>query len=520
MTNEDRTLDMGPLHKPCRRSARLRRLLGRLLCAVALLTPPVFGHERSGNQSGTPVLTPFAAYVTALAPVAWWRLGEIAGEAFADSAGPHTGQAACLQAPTPGQSGAVAGDPDTAIAISAPLQQCIEVPSHRDLSLGKAHDRCTRNVPAGMTWGTAAAGGVWQPSFTVSGSYYACDGSVALIDQTTTAATWGQTLAVERSDVDVQLTGAWDQGAIAAQIAPLGLVARYQDSDNYLRAELVERVGGDLVLRLVRTAGGQSQLLASTGVIGSYAPGAWWHLRFQLEGASLRARAWPADAVQPAAWQLDIDDAGLTAAGRVGVRSSNSGSGSRPTVSIASFRAQSVGMSVHVCVRPDLLVFPGQQDNYVHWFGKGQPGQHEWVFRFYSQNSSRPNRFSAYIFNLQGGLGAGAYVQEAVQVGVWQCLVAVFDPGDNLDLGAGVTLYKNGTRRQGPPSIGTFYSHPDYLVAPAHGAAPLRIGTRDSGSYLTGGIDEVQIYDRRLTAAEVAELYRRTLDQILSNGFE
>jgi hypothetical protein len=42
---------------------------------------------------------------------------------------------------------------------------------------------------------------------------------------------------------------------------------------------------------------------------------------------------------------------------------------------------------------------------------------------------------------------------------------------------------------------------------PAHGTAPLRFGTRDGGSFLTGGLDDVAIYPRVLTPAEVLENY-------------
>jgi hypothetical protein len=42
------------------------------------------------------------------------------------------------------------------------------------------------------------------------------------------------------------------------------------------------------------------------------------------------------------------------------------------------------------------------------------------------------------------------------------------------------------------------------------GTAPVRLGTRDLRSFLTGGLDEVAIYPRRFTAAEVQENYRRS----------
>jgi hypothetical protein len=56
------------------------------------------------------------------------------------------------------------------------------------------------------------------------------------------------------------------------------------------------------------------------------------------------------------------------------------------------------GLTVEVWMRPDALVFSGETDNpYVHWLGKGMSGIEEWGLRFYSQDTTRPNRISAYI---------------------------------------------------------------------------------------------------------------------------
>ena len=49
--------------------------------------------------------------------------------------------------------------------------------------------------------------------------------------------------------------------------------------------------------------------------------------------------------------------------------------------------------------------------------------------------------------------------------------------------------------------------NPRWKIKPAHGDAPLRLGTRDLKSFLTGAIDEVAVYPRVLTAKEVRENY-------------
>jgi Concanavalin A-like lectin/glucanases superfamily len=169
------------------------------------------------------------------------------------------------------------------------------------------------------------------------------------------------------------------------------------------------------------------------------------------------------------------------------------------------FSVTAAGLTVEAWVRPDRLNFTGQtSENYVHWLGKGEAGRFEWGFRFYPKSSpDRPNRISAYCWNPDGNLGAGAYFQETVTPGQWIHVVAVYQPPGK---GAGVQIFRNGVFKKGPPDSGTLYS--TYTVTPTPGTAPLRLGTRDVGSFLTGGLDEVAIYPRCLTAAEIQANYR------------
>jgi hypothetical protein len=167
------------------------------------------------------------------------------------------------------------------------------------------------------------------------------------------------------------------------------------------------------------------------------------------------------------------------------------------------------GLTVEVWVRPDVLEFDGETDDpHIHWLGKGEPQRQEWALRLYSRASKdRPNRISAYLFNPGGGVGAGAYFQDRLTAGEWLHVVACFDPGDADTKGAGVHIYKNGELRLGPPKPGTLYNNARWQIRPAHGVAPLRLGTRDRKSFLTGALDEVAVYPRVLTAAEVLENY-------------
>jgi hypothetical protein len=170
------------------------------------------------------------------------------------------------------------------------------------------------------------------------------------------------------------------------------------------------------------------------------------------------------------------------------------------------------GLTVEAWFRPDTLTFEGQTDqHYVHWLGKGQSGAFEWGFRFYSKDSPRPNRASAYIWNptSQPGIpneGAGAYFEDDLEPGVWIHVVACYDPGDASNSNAGVRIYKNGVLRGSPAtSPGALYA--TFNIHPAHGTAPVRLGTRDKGSFLAGGLDDVAIYPRVLSGPEVLDNY-------------
>ena len=159
-------------------------------------------------------------------------------------------------------------------------------------------------------------------------------------------------------------------------------------------------------------------------------------------------------------------------------------------VEVASSRALSVrpggALTLEAWIRPDVADFThDESDGYVHWAGKGEAGQHEYVCRMYSRHNTagRPNRISAYAFNPAGGLGSGAYFQDAVTPGEWIHVVFVLQtrtrPGT-------IQIYKNGVLRQ-TTSLAQFN------VTPRAGNAPLRLGTRDFGSFFQGGMGKVAV---------------------------
>lgn len=160
-------------------------------------------------------------------------------------------------------------------------------------------------------------------------------------------------------------------------------------------------------------------------------------------------------------------------------------------------------LTISVWVSPKVLTFRNAEDaGYVHWMGKGVPQQHEWVFRMYNKEltdaqENRPNRMSAYAFNLKGGLGSGSYVQEELTDGEWIHIVARYDIASNT-----ITLFKNGVQKDQDALYDETYG-----VQVENGTAPVRLGTRSLWSFFEGSIDDLRFYSRALADSEIVALY-------------
>jgi hypothetical protein len=137
----------------------------------------------------------------------------------------------------------------------------------------------------------------------------------------------------------------------------------------------------------------------------------------------------------------------------------------------------------------------GLRKNYVNYLGKATPENYEWEFRQYnsSNQQDRSNRLSFYVFNPEGGIGVGGYVQENITEGEWIFIAGVLE-GDKIK------IYKNGELKN------TQYFSDDEIRT-RHTKSDLYIGTADKGAYFKGAIDELRIYDRALSSSEIKMVY-------------
>jgi len=164
-------------------------------------------------------------------------------------------------------------------------------------------------------------------------------------------------------------------------------------------------------------------------------------------------------------------------------------------------------LTIEAWIRPDVLTFPVfQSTGYVHWAGKGTVGNHEWVCRMYNftttDTPSRPNRISGYCFNLAGSQGVGAYFQDTVVAGQWiHFAVTINSCNTSLTYPTGyTTIFKNSVQRD-------TQSLSSLSIVPSRSTAPVRIGTRDLGSYFQGAIGCFAIYNYELTSAQLLTHY-------------
>src|SRR5690606_21320442 len=157
-------------------------------------------------------------------------------------------------------------------------------------------------------------------------------------------------------------------------------------------------------------------------------------------------------------------------------------------------------LTIEAWMSPGVLDYDKVEEgkDYIHWMGKGTPGQHSWAARIYNKDSfreNRPQRISGYVFNLEGGLGAGSYFQDVIAVGTWVHFVLVINTTQkSTNYPTGYTkIYRDGKQRDQDALDG-------YNIIPGNGTAPTRIGTRDLGSFFKGSIAKVAIYNYELTA--------------------
>jgi len=158
--------------------------------------------------------------------------------------------------------------------------------------------------------------------------------------------------------------------------------------------------------------------------------------------------------------------------------------------------------------------FPGQgaEDEYINFFQKKdyQGGNHlEWEFRMENETGNdtdlRPCRVSFYIFNITGGEGAGAYIQNNDSINRctsmnnrWNHYVGGFDGNNSF-------IYINGIKN----NIQSGSALSAYGLILQNTNTDILIG-RDADSrspWLNASMDNIQIFNNALDNGKIKQIY-------------
>jgi hypothetical protein len=211
-------------------------------------------------------------------------------------------------------------------------------------------------------WGTADTGQAWTP-VQVSGSAtdFAVSGGLGQHIHSTKNILRHTLIPAPSADVDLITDWAMDKTALTDSNY-MFLFGRYTDTTHMYFAR-VQVVGGTQAMNLtIRKRNGAETQVGGSVALGTFAVNTFYTTRFQISGSTLRAKSWLRSAAEPAAWQLEVTDTDLTAAGSIGFRSlvgSNSTQVLPVTISADNFKELgtqrfTVTRSVNGVVKPQV----------------------------------------------------------------------------------------------------------------------------------------------------------------------
>lgn len=228
-------------------------------------------------------------------------------------------------------------DPDTAYEWRAVAQDAtdsttsptwtVRTPASNDY----VDDTFTRNVTNG--WGAPDAGHAWQLNSSVTS--FSVDGSVGKVTVPAGSGRGGSVTSVSATDMRVSTDLSLAQTGTGSGTY-VSLMARANGSTSY-RSKL-RYLGSALSLTVGRVVNGSETTFVTASVAGVTAtPGLPLRFKLETEGTSptsVRAKIWPAAAVEPSSWTVSATDstAALQAPGTAGIDLYVSGSAAAASV--------------------------------------------------------------------------------------------------------------------------------------------------------------------------------------------
>jgi hypothetical protein len=187
------------------------------------------------------------------------------------------------------------------------------------LGLRVGEDAFTRSVGSG--WGTSPVNGAWS-AFTAGGTV-ATDvasntGRHSITSTNASALTYLSTVSIR--DVEVQTKVTLNDANLTGDAASAGIVLRGQSTSAFMSVALIINPDETVSLWLLSDPSTFATGAINLSPVYTYT-GQSWMIKAQVEGRTLRGKAWPAGSPEPLDWQGRAVIAAPFGAGWVGVRS-------------------------------------------------------------------------------------------------------------------------------------------------------------------------------------------------------
>lgn len=168
----------------------------------------------------------------------------------------------------------------------------------------------------GTTWGTADTGQSYTSfSINANASLYVNNGVGVMSDPNPTGDTATQTAPTDPAAVDAEVTWSAIQNDNNLDVLVNYVVGiRATDQNNTYESQLVFRPvssGGDVQVNIRKRVAGVITSLSPLLVVGMWAPGVPWFVRFRVEDDELSVKAWASGTDEPNDWTQAITDISL-----------------------------------------------------------------------------------------------------------------------------------------------------------------------------------------------------------------
>lgn len=194
--------------------------------------------------------------------------------------------------------------------IDGPWYGLLDINTPIRLGVVAGTDTFTRTVSGALGAAAGWAGGWQNATAAPATTTYSVDGSKGLVNLPS-ANTFSVALLSDASARDVDIVSVINPVVAASGASyAMGHAVRFTDFSNFVYSTLEFNVAGDVTVKIRRAYGGSFTDLTALNPIPStsYTPGQTWNLRTQMDGDTMRVKAWPSSGSEPAAWHISAAD--------------------------------------------------------------------------------------------------------------------------------------------------------------------------------------------------------------------